>query len=521
MVARHKYRNDDGDLVYVPTVLRWGYNVGGQANEGQSPRVDVVVDDPDMTLDFVGHRRWIVYEDESDDASEIIFDGITQAVRIAHTGGEIENPDGRVWVIEINDLNTLWTYRVMTGADSQFDEQTDVERMQQLADSEEMGYFDDLTLISTDDPVTMDAFNGRGQTTGQIADTCAQESGKNYWISSTGTSGEIGADIFLWYGSDGLPDYTSPLSLSNDPADLDMPAVNDGTAIVYPLGKDTELRRDYARQYSGAYGSFQGGAKYIPDTENPYAPNITLSGRDINYPAPEITSRARMKSRLLRVLRDHATPDEVIKTTITLHANKASQLRHGMRIAVKATHEPGYEEFRYLRIMSATPKPVGQRYEIALELQGPGESEPIGDEVVLHACNTVLEDAERNGNDTVTDIPVEAGQVWSYTITNPQHASACWTDSLALDYNVSGATYIRAWGGNFGFSAPIGFPADEPWTPYSQFPGPPHPEMPEQTGTFIIAATGDALFRLRAQANYSPGTIDVDECWHAVLQRIG
>jgi hypothetical protein len=277
MTARHKYRNDDGDMEFVPNVLRWGYAAAAMAEEGQSGRYEIVIDDPDMTLNFVGHRRYTIYEEESDDANEILVDGITQAARIAHTGGDITNPDGRVWVLEVNDLNALWTYRVMTSDGHERPAETDVERMEWLAGTEELSYVEDVTLLSTDDPVSMDADDVRGRTTGQVADSCAQESGKNYWMTSEGTAGEIGAEIMLWYGADGLPVYDSPLALSNDPADLDMPDVNDGTATTYPIGSDTELRRDYARQYDQAYGEYQAGAKFIKAAENPYAPEITAS----------------------------------------------------------------------------------------------------------------------------------------------------------------------------------------------------------------------------------------------------
>jgi hypothetical protein len=376
MTARHKYRNDEGDMEFVGDVLRWGYTAAAQANEGQAGRYDIVIDDPDMVLDFVGHRRYTIYETASDDDNHILVDGITQAARIAHKGGDITQPVGRVWVLEVADLNTLWTYRVQTGSGNDRPDETDVERMEWLASTEEMSYVEDVTLLSTDDPVDMDEADVLGQTSGQVADQCAQESGKNYWLTSEGTEGEIGAEIRLWYGSDGLPDYASPLSLSNDPADLDMPAVNDGTATTYPIGADTELRRDYGRQYDAGFGTYQDGSKYIQASENPYAPNITASHRDISYPAPEIKTAARMKARLLRVLRDSATPDEVITTTIDLPDNKATQARAGMRIPFKATHEPGYESFRYLRILSASPTPYGNRYKIKLELQGPGEEVP-------------------------------------------------------------------------------------------------------------------------------------------------
>ena len=130
MVARHYYRNDEGDLELVPTVLRWGWSIKEASEEGESPISSVVVDDPDMTLDFVGHRRWIIREDESETDDDVIFSGFVGRQTIAHKGGDITNPIGRVWTLELADMNTLWTNRIMVGSDTDRPEETDVERME-------------------------------------------------------------------------------------------------------------------------------------------------------------------------------------------------------------------------------------------------------------------------------------------------------------------------------------------------------------------------------------------------------
>lgn len=432
MTARHYYRFDQDEAVAeVPGVLRWEYTGAQKAEEGEAGTYEIIVDDPDSTLDFVGHRRWTVYEDESVDDNEVVIDGLTQAVNVAHKGGTITQPQGRVWTIEVADMNTLFTYRVMVGADSQFpDDQTDVDRVLQVAESEEMGYFSDLTLVNAGSTVTMDEYDGRGQYTGAIMDSCAQQSGKNWYIGSYGVHGEYSADFFLWYGHDSLTAYESPLSLSNDPDDLDMPATDDGTTTVYPLGADTKLRRDYARQYSGAYGEYKNGSKYISQDANPYAPDFTVTGRDIAHPAPDIATATRMKARLLRQLRDASTPDEVISTTITLPANRVSQLRPGMRIAFKATHLPGYEEFRYLRILSTMPRPIGRKYEVAIELQGPGLLGSVA------SCSTSVSTSEDH-------VSTGTGTSPSDTIT-PSEDSTVLAFLLGMNSNTPSATDMTA-----------------------------------------------------------------------------
>lgn len=379
MVARHRWRNDEGDLEWVDTVLRWGYVLGDRAEEGKPETVTVIVDDPDMTLDFVAHRRWLVYEDDSESEDDhIIFDGFIIQQEITHGGDEVTRPEGRIWTLTLVDLNTLFTNRAMTGSDATFPEQTDVERVLQVAASEEMGYFDDLTFVFAGDTEDMDERDGRGQYTGQILDECAQQSGKNYWIGSRGIIGE-GSELYLWYGPDSHSSYSSPLALSNDPADLIPGAVDDGSATTYPIGADTRLKRDGARVYSGAY--VQGEKHSVKRTDAGTLATFTVSGRDIVVPAPELKTKAKVIRRALRILEDHDTQDEVITTTIVVLGNKVSMIRRGMRISFTATHLPGYEDGRILSVLSAKPSPIGRRagfdvYSVALELQGPGSAAP-------------------------------------------------------------------------------------------------------------------------------------------------
>ena len=517
MVARHKYRNDDGDLEEVSTVLRWGYTLAENAEEGSAGQCTVVVDDPDMSLDFVAWRRWIVYEDESEDDNQIIFSGFVGAQNVAHTGGDITQPVGRVWTLELVDMNALFGMRLMVGEDTDRPEETDVERITWVAESEEMGYFDDLTLLLSGDPVDMDARDVRGQSTAAIFDECAQQSEvpKNYWIGATGTIGEVGADNFLWYGPDGGEEYTSPLSFSNLRGDLDMAAVDAGTATTYPIGKDTVLRRTGERIYSGAYVEYEDGAVYRKRTAT--LAQFTLSGRDISVPAPEIKTQAKAIARANATTARLNVQDERIKTSVEIPASKASMLRTGMRVALKAVHEPGYGEFGWMRILNTAPEPIygGRWYRIGLELQGPA-SGPVVEDVTLVATNTVLEDSTRNATDESIPITFEAGQVWRWTLTNTQHAPAAFTDAFALVYG-GPAVIVRAWGISTYYAGGPPIPGPAPGGQTS----PPSPPLDEDTGTFVMAYTGIGTFTIYGGANYGAGTLDVDEQWTCVLERIG
>src|SRR6186713_1326186 len=137
MVARHLYRNAEGDLEIQDRVDRVGWEVKEAAEEGATPIVTITVDDPLSELDFVGHRRWLIRDDESEGDDDVIFSGYTGTQTISHKAGEHHNPLDRVWSIELVDVNTLWQRKVMTGSDCNRDAETDVERMQWLLASGE------------------------------------------------------------------------------------------------------------------------------------------------------------------------------------------------------------------------------------------------------------------------------------------------------------------------------------------------------------------------------------------------
>jgi hypothetical protein len=365
VVARHYYQDDAGDMVEVPTVLREGWEVREAAEEGESPIVSIAVDDPGMTLDFVGHRRWLVIEDESTDTDNVLYCGYTGAQTISRSGDELHEPLGRVWTIEINDVNTLWGRRVMVGSDCKRPAETDVQRMQWLLSTGEAGEFDDVTtFVSTASPVNMDAVDYRGQMFDSVVEDCANASGKNWyaWLRNDGAAYLLTA----WYGKDSVAAHVSTLSLSNDRADWVENELEDGSSLVWPIGAKTELKRDPGRQYSGNYLAYEKGAVF---RTNPAL--WSTFKRDFISPTSNVKTQPKAAARAARQITDLATQDHRITTTVEVPKEIATKIRTGMRIRFKGTHLPDYSaEFQWTRVLNCTPKPVaaGSRYELGLEL---------------------------------------------------------------------------------------------------------------------------------------------------------
>jgi hypothetical protein len=523
MTARLFVRNVDADMEEILTFPSLGWTTEESAEEGNASSTTIAIPDPDLSIDpdhIMGWRRAIVYEDESESDDQVLFSGFVSIQEFGRTGGEYVEPLGRVISVSLVDMNTLWDQRLLIGDDTDRGDETDVARMTWLVGTEEMGYFDNLDYLFSDDPEDLDERDVARTTCKSVADECSQQSGKNYWIGATGNVTD-GTDIFVWYGHDSLEEYTSPLSLSNEPSDWDDDELAAGTSLVYPLSFDTKLSRDPNRVYDGANVEYEGGAEYRKEPAT--TAFFTLSGRDISVPAPEIKTAARAQRRGDRMLADLDTQDEIVTTTVRVPATKATMIRAGMRILVKATHLPGWELFGFARILKCqvAPAAIGNFYDLTLTLQGPTLEGPALETINLVATNTVTSDSGRVGTDQDGTLNFESGQVWRYTITNTAHDPFAYTQSLALVWRTTtppGAyTVARGWGFSIYYVGP-GFP--DPGPDQGLGAGAPYPIMPEQTGTFAITAAGVGDFLLQGQCDYAPGVVTVDEQWTCVLERI-
>ena len=369
MTARHFYKDVDGTTTELTAyVQRIGYQVAENAEEGSAGMTTVILEDPASALDISGHRRYWITEDDSTGTDKVIFYGFTAEQKISRGAkGEHYEPLARVWSISLVDANAFWLRRVMVGSDCKRPAKTDVARMQWLFGTSEASIFGDVTTyVSTASPTNMDKVDYRGQMLSQVVDDCAQQSGKNWWA---GVMWDGAAYQFTaWYGRDSLSAYTSPLSLSNAPEDLVEADLFDGSSLIWPISDDSELTRDPSRVYSGVYIEYEGGALY----RHSAATAAAFCRRDFVAPSLNVKTKAKASARAARYLADLDEQDERITTTVILPKAIASQMRSGMRVPYRATHQPGYESYRYCRILSCSPEPVdaGSRWAMHLEMQG-------------------------------------------------------------------------------------------------------------------------------------------------------
>lgn len=372
MSARHYYEADGGTLTevtqYVQRVEAWEGKE--QAEEGATPSWTIWVEDTSLALFFEGHRKWRVIEDESTSDDDVLISGWTGTVRIGsgEAGGEHFEPTARVFQIAIVDENAVWFRRVLRGKDADRPEESDTERMAWLLSTGEAGFFDDVTTyVASGDGKAMDAADYRGMMFDQVADDCAQQSGRNWFTKRIKDGGE--RKLFAFYGHFEGSAYSSPLSLSNDPGDWTEGDLADDSSLILPWLEPTWLERDVTRLYSGGWASYDGGNAFV----NREATAAQYVRRDIAFPALKVRTKAKAQARIRRLLDDVRHPYETITTAVELSAARATQIRAGMLLPFKATHEPGFEDFVGMRVLEASPSPVagGHRYNVGLKLVAP------------------------------------------------------------------------------------------------------------------------------------------------------
>jgi hypothetical protein len=351
-----------------------------KAEEGAVGSGSLWIADPDMDLDIDGLRDYYVLEDTSEATDNVLFGGFAVDPELSRgeEGGMHYDPVGRNWQIQLTDRNGYWNRRVMVGADCKRPAETDVARVQWLYASSEAAWIeDDTTYVSTASTGAMDKVDYRGQYLDQLMRDVAEHKGKNWWVQlqETGT----GREDVAWYGKDGLTAYASDLYLSNDPADWDDDELADGTSLVWPIGSDAVMARDDSRIYTGGYLRYANGRKAIYRTNSTSA--AVYGRRDAVFDAPNVKTKAKAEARLTRLLADCATADERVRLSVVLPAAKATMIRAGMRVRVKATHLEGYgDQFYWMRVLSCAVKPqdAGTRYRLALVLQLSAEGEDDG-----------------------------------------------------------------------------------------------------------------------------------------------
>lgn len=370
MSQQHFYRDNAGDIAEATGHVQFlGENPGQDgftqnAEEGSIGSTQVRVDDPTGIFDVRGHRLWWSQETEAagDDFGGVFGVGYTTLRRV--TQDFPFDGTGRAWTIDIVDINSVLERRVLLGADCKRPAETDVARIQWLFGIDEMlSAITDDTYLSTANPVMMSKADYRKQRPRDVLDDAAQQSSKNWYLLNI-----VNAFTFsLWYGAGSLETFVSDAIISNHPDD-------EGDAGVYEPGDETEFLADPTRVASGVLTDADNF--FVYRTRPQTATDFAIGGRDVTMSAPNVKTKAAAEARTLKYLRDFATEEFILKTSITVSAEDVNIVRHGHRIQARITWAPyGYDEVTWYRVLNRTTRAVSPtigavkgKYRIDLEL---------------------------------------------------------------------------------------------------------------------------------------------------------
>ena len=399
----------------VPDTLtpRMGVSLTSAAEEGSVAQSQIIIDDTANTLNIGGLHRVYAYETRAQAHNQMVFNGYLQERKIGRDPAEGQDGDveihGRRWDLTVADTNSLLSRRLITGADGVRGEETDIERIQWLLDSNDAylsnpqdTWENPSPYIDTSDPVTMSAADLRGQAAFDVLNDCAQRSGKNwfamYYEANDTVPPTNTGSVALHYYAPEAAYYTSTLRLTNVNADAD----DVTTFYVLP---DAILTRSPARTYSGIYLQYDGGELYQQST---VVENL-FQRRDAAVSNPNVKTAAEATALATRYLTDAASEDDrLTNCRFVVPAANVNDLREGQRFEAQFTHLPGYTaNYGYWRCLRRTVTQLNDEfYQIAIE----ATPAPVPDTVSIVQQNSYRTGDGAADNNTFT-YPVTAGNL--------------------------------------------------------------------------------------------------------------
>lgn len=351
------------------------------AKEGSTPHSSLIVDDPDGTLNFIGHRRLYVYEDLAAASNQVVYNGYIYGQKISR--GPYRTSSGRIWTLDLVDHNTLLNRRVMNGSDANRPAETDVRRMEALlgrggfTQMTELNTVDDSLYFSGVSPVSMDAADYRTQVCGTgYVDDCAQASGKNYFVWYREAVGSNS----LWYDFAESSNWSGTKRLSNVLGDVD-----EITTFAVDLEHEAVLDRDPSRVASGILLPYSGvavGSNSVSGSVYVQNQNTvdTFGAIDWVAPSTNVKTEAKATARANRYLADARTEDDIVHCSVKLASQNVNDFMAGMRFDARFEHFPEpYNEFVSYRCLSRVVNEISEDSARAFRLDL--ELSPLGGEL--------------------------------------------------------------------------------------------------------------------------------------------
>jgi hypothetical protein len=352
-------------MVSLGSNIRFGQLAVTLSAEVGDPALSTVqIEDPGGVYNFAGLRAFDVSETSAPSNNSIIgrFAIQDRTVTRAADRGLVTGAD-RLWSIDVTDFNWHLASRILTDSDANRPVETAGDRIRWLLRSAANITLFDYGHVSYP-TAQMDATDYRGQRPADLLADCAVESGYNFWCDVN----EAHARPELFFLDPNGTSYTSTIAVSNVVGDSDQ------VSVFFP-SVDAELRRSPSRLAYGVYLAYANGAVYVRNG----VVGQQFGAIDQSAPMSNVKTAARARRVATKFLNDNDEEDDRLAFSIDVSAAQVNDVRHGMRMAVKFQHLPGYETPMYVRIVKKSVIQLETNgrtpaYRLALEAVGTGDA---------------------------------------------------------------------------------------------------------------------------------------------------
>jgi hypothetical protein len=297
------------------------------------------VEDIDESMSF---QAWDpVIAEESACALPRCFTGYVYQIKITrHPGGL-----GRIWELQVVDLNALLSWRVFHTADANRPAETGTERLDWLMTTAGMAgiIFDNGQIMAN--AWAYDAADYRGQTAYDVLNSIISASAVNRWLFFVywDASAASGEEVSLFYGDVSTTTYDSTMAISNVRSDL-------GTLVIPPWA-DADLTSDGTNIYDGMYVDYTSGKLYQQRTSTFTAYGVHRDGVMSSIRINNATTALRHANTWLDV---HSAPIDTVTCVVRLPRSQVNLIDAGMRLGIRFSHLPGYETQVFTRVARRT-----------------------------------------------------------------------------------------------------------------------------------------------------------------------
>lgn len=351
-----------------------GFSFTESAALGEAPVVSIMVDDPSAAYDFAGLKRWYVTETACPSGDQLIWNGYINDQTVSRGSGTDQLfalSSQRRWTLDLEEMNAILGFRVITDTDGNRPAETASERLSWLLNaSDYLTTVNDNGLVNWTglDAFAMDANDYRGQFAQDVLSDLAVQSGYIFWAFYD-KDADDDSRLSLFFDDPDSRSYTSAIVISNY-------GDADGLTIFAP-SEDTELHRSPDRVAAGVYLPYSGGSVYEYDLATSYE----FGFRDRVAPMAEVKTAAKATALALRFLSDNDEQTITVSTSIRMAAADVNDVKRGQVLQARFQHFPDYTSLTYWRVIRKTwavPENRTQAYyDVALEL-APVAGNPSG-----------------------------------------------------------------------------------------------------------------------------------------------